>query len=716
MPTIITDSFTDTVGVALTAHTGESGVTWTRTTATGAVSAPIVDSTGGRFRGTNAASSILYSNTVATVDGEYTEMVVDNLSNTGTYGVGVRCNATSGYYLVVGGGLARMLSMSGGTLTPRTSQARTHVVGQHIIKIQATGTGASVNVRTWFDGVELTAYTDSTGTRVTTLAGAGILLGGADSDSTGNHIVSITAEEPVPGAGLVMTWSSPVAGYVFPRLPMYTGTSGTISAIYGYTGGVPATIEARIVTSPGGSALSGFDWSTKVPTPSGGGGTMTFTSVPNGGPYYLQMRDSATPATVIEVGPMSVGARFAIIGQSPALKAFRTGDSTLTPDSALRVTGNIGSWIAADTATMNGAIAFGNDMITALGCPVALLDYAVDGSGLIVVSNGARWVPSGSNAYVAFKAGVDLIGGQIEGVVWAQGEGDAIQAVSQTDYYNGLTTLFSTIRTDLAQPTLPIVLVTLGRRLDGTLPDANSEAIKTAQALKCLDANVYRVDRMDLAVSGDNIHQTASGFTTIYQRASEAMKAAYGLVSQYRGPSITSVVPVTATTFDVNLTHRSGTDFTPTTGITGFSATDPGASNAVIAVTAAVRQSANVIRITLASTPVSLPVIRYLYGTNPTVTSAVKGNDSLARPLEYAAGILAAALSVATGTTVDAQVLKLRALGRTGALNDMINENVYWRALAGGSTLPLNDVKKNVLRGLGYTGALPDMEKAYWQA
>jgi hypothetical protein len=62
---------------------------------------------------------------------------------------------------------------------------------------------------------------------------------------------------------------------------------------------------------------------------------------------------------------------------------------------------------------------------------------------------------------------------------------------------------------------------------------------------------------------------------------------------------------------------------------------------------------------------------------------------------------------------VDTKVLKLKALGGVGSISDMFNENTYWRALAGGSTLPINDVKRIVL---GTDGSLNDKENAYWLA
>jgi hypothetical protein len=67
------------------------------------------------------------------------------------------------------------------------------------------------------------------------------------------------------------------------------------------------------------------------------------------------------------------------------------------------------------------------------------------------------------------------------------------------------------------------------------------------------------------------------------------------------------------------------------------------------------------------------------------------------------------------GALGDVIVAKLKWLGGIGARNDILNENQYWRDLAGGSNKPLNDVKKQVLKDQGFIGALNDMEKDYWR-
>lgn len=64
----------------------------------------------------------------------------------------------------------------------------------------------------------------------------------------------------------------------------------------------------------------------------------------------------------------------------------------------------------------------------------------------------------------------------------------------------------------------------------------------------------------------------------------------------------------------------------------------------------------------------------------------------------------------------DIKSQKLKAvLGKTGSLRDMIDENKFWRALAGDNTRPVNEVKKAYLKAQGLNGTLNDMEKQYWK-
>lgn len=66
---------------------------------------------------------------------------------------------------------------------------------------------------------------------------------------------------------------------------------------------------------------------------------------------------------------------------------------------------------------------------------------------------------------------------------------------------------------------------------------------------------------------------------------------------------------------------------------------------------------------------------------------------------------------VKEGAFNDLFIGALRAIGVKG-----FNLYDYWKSLSDGSKTQLNDIKKSVLRGMGYTGSLNDMEKKYWES
>jgi hypothetical protein len=123
------------------------------------------------------------------------------------------------------------------------------------------------------------------------------------------------------------------------------------------------------------------------------------------------------------------------MGQSNAWLAFHRGDSTLTPDPKLRVIGsgsdngiasaNVSKvWQVPDTATMNGAIAMGNQLVSQLGTLVGLIDVTWDGSGLTVSGNGGQWIPTATagSPYARAKTFLQSITSAIEAAVVVNGE------------------------------------------------------------------------------------------------------------------------------------------------------------------------------------------------------------------------------------------------------------------------------------------------------
>jgi len=102
----------------------------------------------------------------------------------------------------------------------------------------------------------------------------------------------------------------------------------------------------------------------------------------------------------------------------------------------------------------------------------------------------------------------------------------------------------------------------------------------------------------------DGVHLGAGpadpyGFDTAATRISKGFIAQFDASVKYTGPSVISAVRSSTTSVDVTIgwaATGSGTDFTPTSGIVGFEITDGGGARTI---SAAVRQSASTIRLTV---------------------------------------------------------------------------------------------------------------------
>lgn len=648
MTDFVLDTFTEGGGnVNLESHTGETGASWTK--GAGFSGSLLVNATTDQVYSNNALGVVYYSSGAATTDGEYVEGVIDRSNSTGAIGFGLRGDsATQKHYAVLFiADRVRLYRFNSNASLDQLQDAAYTATGTATVRIQATGVGASVSIDVTIGGSNPFggAYSDSSASRLTSPGKATIYGDTVASTTNGTRLTSLQGVN-----GVVSSATIAITTPVSRKIHQSAGTTGTISVTGTYTG-TPTTIEARLVQHGTNTPLSGFDWSTKVASPAGGTYSFSFSSVPNGGWYNVQVRHSNDTAVNATSGRVGVGELIAFDGQSNAYLFFSStayaGDSSLTPNDLLAIAGlQPTAWDVPNAATMNGAIACGNDLIAALGVPVGLIDGTLNGGGLTVSSGQGRYM-NGAVADAGYTASAAAIAAETTSIaanVWYQGNTDAAGAVSQSTYYTALGNMIALRRADVGNAALPYVIVTLGRDTNG-VNDANWQAIRKAQIQKCGDANIYRVDAADLPLHTDGIHHSAAGFTELGKRIARAVLAAKGLVSTYRGPRIAQVRKVSATVFDVLLTHDMGSDFTPTTGITGFRVLD-GASP--VTVSSAVRISATRIRLTLASAPAALPTVQYLYGAAPAVTSVAKDNGTLTLPIEANDGVVALDAPTAT--------------------------------------------------------------------
>ncbi|WP_349743919.1 sialate O-acetylesterase [Roseateles cavernae] len=632
MAAFVVDDFLEAGPTLLTAHTPAVGGAWALQT--GYASALYCGSSG--LSNTGAATQGVARNAATPPAANYSVTVVGRITGgvtTDFFGVTARAQsgANTFYFAFVRNGTLFLARYVAGTYTQLGSATFTMSLDtDYAVTITVNGTSISASCD---GGATISPVTDSA------ISGAG--AAGFTTFGAAGYVSSISADEL---AASVYTVTAPPGGKVCPLSGGTTGTA-TIAVAGTYTGTAPN--QVRLVQDGTNTPVAGFDW-TAIASASGGNFSHSFAAVPKGAGWYnVQVRDTVS-GTVGVSGKVGAGVLFMVDGQSNAWLWFSSqayaGNSTLTPSPLLRVTGIQASnaWVSPNAATMNAAIACGNALVTALACPVALIDGATNGSGLTVPGSGAQWVNgggSGGAAYTSSNNALTAAGGKVAATIWIQGEADAEAGVTQSAYYTALGQLITLRRAVVANAAHPYILVGLGRCTNGAINDAEAEPIKLAQLQKCADANIRRVDRLDLALHTDGIHHTASAFTKLGQRCAQAILVALGLESYDRGPRIASATQVNSTTVDVDLVLTApATTVAPASGITGFRVLDAGAP---VTITSATRQSATKVRLVLAAPLSGAPTVQYLYGATPDVATPLIDDATLALPLEYNAGVLA---------------------------------------------------------------------------
>lgn len=469
---------------------------------------------------------------------------------------------------------------------------------------------------------------------------------GADTVASVSGSISITS----PAMGRIYQHAANIANIT---------VSGT------YTGSVVA-LKARLVLFGTSTVVSGFDWATVVASPSGNAFSFTLTGVPKGAGWYsVEVQDTVTPAITATVGKVGVGELVCVAGQSNGNRLLTVGSGSVS--DLLRCFGNeFTGWQLPTTA---GPAAMGAAAATAYGCPVGIINTSIDGTSI------AGW---GGGNFTSAKAIIDSVGGKIASLIWVQGEADW-NSISYATYLSGLGTVLDTnFRGQLGIAALPVFVVALGSYPGGNGTDTTTyDQIKKAQYdYAAGNANTYIVDRIDCTI-GDTVHLDGAGATKLGNRLIQALKKQLGIFTEYRGPSVSSVNKINATTYNVVVTQHLGTDLTPATEITGFTAIDSGAGDAAIAVTSALRQSATVIQIVLASAPVGLPKISYATGYLPVITAMARDNSALTLPLEWAYQITAAEKTASINLVNASNAAQASLTGLKWAWFDEITPNLF---------------------------------------
>lgn len=329
---------------------------------------------------------------------------------------------------------------------------------------------------------------------------------------------------------------------------------------------------------------------------------------------------------------------YLVYGQSLA-RLFFDETQTNAGNSTVKVWN--GTSFAAINGTNNpGPFGFGAHYQATDNIEIGFINRGHDGTGITGLKGGSANMTSCLSA-------VNASGNTLHGIIWIQGETDALNAMSQATYEGHLIgssdSVIDTIRANVtngsSKSQIPVLIVTLGRSADAT--DTNLMAIRNAlKNVATTGTECYwGAQHVDLPHK-DGWHLTAAGYEMLGKRLARTALYIKGLSSYHRGPYIENAVEVDSTHVDVNLVHRGGSDISPTSGINGFEVKDNGAWSSP---SAAVRQDANTVRLTV-STLTALQDVRWGYGIDGgdsggtygnTFSDPLVDNTTLALPVEY---------------------------------------------------------------------------------
>jgi sialate O-acetylesterase len=180
---------------------------------------------------------------------------------------------------------------------------------------------------------------------------------------------------------------------------------------------------------------------------------------------------------------------------------------------------------------VGSGLAFAKHLIRFTDKPIGLMYCGVGGSPIKSWDPSLKGKSTPTN-YEAMIRRIAMVGGDIKGLIWYQGESDAMTPGAEDVYEDALLRLFDSIRRDINRPDLPIFCVQIARfvwRYDSHA--RGFEKIRDIQRrVQTLRPNTYTVSALDLPLE-DPAHVSFEGHQRLGRRLAEV-----ALTEVYRQP------------------------------------------------------------------------------------------------------------------------------------------------------------------------------------
>jgi type 1 glutamine amidotransferase len=283
--------------------------------------------------------------------------------------------------------------------------------------------------------------------------------------------------------------------------------------------------------------------------------------VPVGGPYTITCRARMGDGTTSQgsIGPVFVGDLWVLAGQSNMEGVGDLVDVT-PPHPRVMLLGSDAKWQQAEEplhwlVDSPDPIHSGDPKMRAersaqthktrkkgagLGLPfaVAMVDSTGVPVGLVACAHGgtsmAQWSPAkkeegGGSLYGSMLRQVKLAGGKVKGVLWYQGESDAMGGAASA-YPRVFSDFIAAVRSDFGQPELPFYYVQIGRFVNGSDPKGWNTVQDAQRVLVDRVPNTAVISVIDRELD-DGIHVGAQGLKLAGQRlAAIALRELFGQV------------------------------------------------------------------------------------------------------------------------------------------------------------------------------------------
>ena len=273
-----------------------------------------------------------------------------------------------------------------------------------------------------------------------------------------------------------------------------------------------------------------------------------FVGVPVGGPYTIQcsIKGPGNAVNITSVGPIFVGDLWVLAGQSNMEGVGDLIDVT-PPNPRVMLLGMNDKWGPAEEplhwlvdspdpvhsgdpnnrAERSAQIHKARNKGAGLGLPfaVAMVESTGVPIGLIASAHGGtsmeQWNPSkkeqgGNSLYGSMLRQVKLAGGKVRGMLWYQGESDAMGGAWRV-FPKVFSDFIAAVRSDFGQPELPFYYVQIGRFVHGADPKGWNVVQDAQRVLVDRVPNTAVVSVIDLELD-DGIHVGTQGLKRAGER------------------------------------------------------------------------------------------------------------------------------------------------------------------------------------------------------